>query len=152
MIPYVLTEWKHSDVFKRVFKRAAEVAECAPDKDNYGKLTRCHEVVRAAFHLIHESQPAELQITIVDGKYLDRFEHSWLGLKVEHETAVLDVYAVGSYPPTRLTSTSMGLCQEYRPNPLGQLRDDIDENHVAAIVSAWQKIHRGGYGPYKGRK
>ncbi len=155
MTPYVLDEWKHRKAFVHLLEVASSVVEQAPStSDGAYDLTRCHDLVRAVWMVLREeiktwpfALAARTRLHIVDGKYLNRFEHSWLGLEIENENALLDVYAVGQLPPVQLHSTSMGLCEIYNPHPLGGSRTDINENHVTAIVSAWQR--RGGRGQFR---
>jgi hypothetical protein len=141
--PYVLQDLDHREAFLTAHRDVCRLVELAPDVDAEGRATRCHEVARAARLVLCEviaTWPIGVRVgvTVVDGTYLRAFEHSWIGLQIGSESAVLDAYAVGRFPPVQLVTTSMGLHREYRPDPLGFPRDDIREQHVEQLCQRWR--------------
>src|SRR5688572_1954048 len=109
--------------------------------NDLGFEVRCHELVRAVAVFLEACRP---RLHIVDGHF-GAVEHSWLVALPEagfpgYRHIILDVYAVGSLPLVQLIEAgSLGIrdARDYRE---GATRDDINPDHVTAILIAHSKL------------
>jgi len=111
----------------RDLERATELVAHLPEKDDKGRLIRCHEVVRALKGIL----PSPLGAwTLQDGHYRT-VNHTWLWNKHGH---ILDIYAVARFPMVQLLDADIHFHRTdlFRPGPS---RKDIRHKVVHALLS-----------------
>ena len=147
MTPHFVTELENRALFERAYEAVQRMVHLAPNKDSEDRDTRCHELARAGAYVaaavLQRSNPFA-RVVVVDGTYMQSFEHSWVGLRIGLEDVLLDPYAIGRHPAVQLVTTWMGLHREFRPDPIGFSRDDIRVAHVDRVIELWLKDSKGG--------
>ena len=110
----------------RDFERATTLVARLPEKDNKGRLIRCHEVVRALKELL----PSPVGAWVLQDGHYRTVNHTWLWNKQGH---ILDVYAVARFPMVQLLDADIHFHRTdlFRPGPS---RRDIRHKVVQTLI------------------
>lgn len=109
-----------------------KIVETFPDFMEGGKDVRCHEVARAVACIIAPAIPAGATIRIVDGKF-GAVDHTWIEIRIDYKTFILDPYAVASLPQVQLHETGWSTKTGRFYNELAE-RDDVAMHVVEHLV------------------
>jgi len=107
------------------FYSAVDLVALLPEKDEQGRLLRCHEVARIVGSI--------LGLEVVDGRYEYGCEHSWCIVpdKVGRGFSILDPYAVARIPPVQLVVVLPTIPNRYFPEAA---RDDIRQDVIDHLL------------------